>query len=718
MSPISRYVVFLFIAALARSQTPAPAAPPPAPRAPAPGTHSHAVLLDAVVTSASPFQRNQVELAQTTTVLSGRELLVKQQSTLGETLASETGMSATSFGPGASRPIIRGLGGDRIRLLENSVGTLDASVISPDHAASVEPFLVERVEIVRGPAALLFGSAAVGGVVNVITHRIETELPTERVRGGGEVRIGSGASEFSRGAVLDVAVGQAKDRALVLHLDGFRRRADDLRIPGFVESARVRAAEASEAEEHGETLAPPARERLPNSSLSTESGAVGLSLVTDWFHTGISYSGLDSNYGVPGHAHGAGARPEAAGVRIDLHQRRTDVQGEWRLEENFIHALRLKFGQADYRHAEIEPTGDVGTLFTNRGHDARLELLHGTGNWQGAIGAQSSRSRFAAVGDEAFLPSSLTRSAAVFAFEEIARGAATVQLGLRGEQTEITPTGGTTRRSREASGSLGLLWKRNASDTLAFTAAHTGRAANVQELFADGAHTGTQAFEIGNPDLGAERALNLELSFRRRTPLLTGSLTLFTNRFRGHIFPKQTGERAVEGLNGWGIVPPAAGRLPTDETLPVYRYVAGDARFWGAELETLWHVPGVPRGELDLKVAGDFTRARGRGENLPRIPAPRTTLGLAWTEGIFSLGVDAQFTFAQKRTAPNETSSRGYTALNAHAAWALAWGKFNYELFLRATNLLDEEMRPHPSFAKELAPLGGRAGTAGLRLSF
>ena len=222
----------LILSTAALAQTAAPATSTPSP---------HAVMLDEFVASASPFRRNQIDVAQSTTILSDRSLLLKQQSTLGETLAGELGVSATSFGPGASRPIIRGLGGDRIRLLENSVGTLDGSVTSPDHAVSVEPFLIERIEVVRGPASLLFGSTAVGGLVNVITHRIETEVPTERVRGGAELRYGSAAQEFSRGGVLDLSLLPAGGPALVLHLDAFRRSTGDLRIPGFAESARLRA---------------------------------------------------------------------------------------------------------------------------------------------------------------------------------------------------------------------------------------------------------------------------------------------------------------------------------------------------------------------------------------------------------------------------------------------------------------------------------------------
>lgn len=227
-----------------------PALPAAAPVATAAHTHGHGhdpVALDQFVTSATPFPRNQVDLAQSTTVLSGRPLLLRQQATLGETLAQETGIHASSYGPGASRPVIRGLDGERILILENGTALLDASTVSPDHAVSVEPFLVDRIEAVRGPASLLYGSTAVGGVVNVISHRIETELRDERVRGGAELRYDTAARGFAHGGVLDLKLLGGKDHALVLHLDGFRRDAEDVRIPGYAESAAVRREEADEA---------------------------------------------------------------------------------------------------------------------------------------------------------------------------------------------------------------------------------------------------------------------------------------------------------------------------------------------------------------------------------------------------------------------------------------------------------------------------------------
>jgi iron complex outermembrane receptor protein len=670
-------------------------------------------VLDQFVTSASPFRRNEVDVAQSTTVLGGQALLLKQHATLGETLANETGMSATSFGPGASRPIIRGLGGDRIRLLENSVGTVDASVTSPDHAVSIEPFLVERIEIVRGPASLLYGSTAVGGLVNVITRRIATELPEQRVRGGAELRYGTGAEEFAGGGVLDVNLSSAPAQALMLHLDRFHRRAGDLRIPGFAESPRVRATEALEAAAGGEAPETPARGRLPNSALDTDGAAAGLSFVRKTFHLGASYSKFDTLYGVPGHAHDVVAAPgHAPGVRIDLSQRRTAFDSEWRRDSGLVSGLRLKVGHGDYEHRELEPDGSVGTLFTNRGFDARLELLHGGArNLNGAVGVQATRNRLTAIGEEAFLPPSLARSTALFVFEEAVRGPMTWQFGARVDDTRIDADGADLREDQQLSGSIGVVWKRTEADAIAVTVAHTGRAPNTQELFAHGPHAGTQAFEVGDPLLEAEKSLGLELSFRRRTGRVTGEVTLFTNRFDDYIFAQPTGLVAVETGDGFDFVPADGGT----EGLPVLNTVQRDAAFWGAELETTWHLHEAGKSKFDLKLAADFTRARERGANLPRIPAARLMSGLEWTRGAWAAGIDWQFVFDQNRVAPDETASDGYELIGAQLTWTEVRGRVTHEFFLRGTNLANAEARPHPSFLKELAPLGGRAVTAGTR---
>ena len=711
MNPFSR--TFLFSAALAGGLA-AQIAPKPATPA-----HEHApVSLDQFITSATPFKRNQVDLAQSTTVLTGRALLLKQQPTLGATLGGETGISDSYFGPGASRPIVRGLDGERVRILENGLALLDASANSPDHAVAVEPFLVERIEAVRGPAALLYGNAAVGGVVNVISHRIETELHDERVRGGAEARHATGSGETARGGVLDVRLLGGRDHALVLHVDAFRREAGDINIPGPAESLRLRKTEIAEARAAGKPAPVFEGGTLPNSALDAEGMAAGVSWVTRNGFLGISRSGFNTDYGVPGHAHAGG---DEGGVRIRLRQRRNELQSEWRAPhaEDLVQGLRLKFGRGDYRHTEVEPDGAIGTILTNRGHDGRAELLHGGApGWSGAVGVQSGRNRFTADGEEAFLPNSTSRTEALFAFEELARGAVTWQAGGRLERTRIAADGHRARGDTNLSGALGAVWRLAPEWTLAFSATRTRRAPNAQEFFADGPHAGTQAYEIGDEHLRAEQSTGLEATLRRRVGDVTGAVSVFSNRFAGYIFEQPTGLVAVEHPRGWKFVDEDAPEAAADGALPVFRTVQRAANFWGFEAEALWHLHEAPGSQFDVRFTADFVRAKEGGRPLPRLPEARAGVGLLWASAAWTFGVDYLHAFPQRQVAAHETNSDGYRLLGANVSRALKFGALEAEAFLRATNLADREARPHTSFLKDLAPLPGRSVTAGVRFSF
>jgi iron complex outermembrane receptor protein len=668
-------LVLASAAPVVRAQT----LPPPAATEPL-------VVLDQVVATASPFTRSQAELTSATHVLAGNELVRHQQPTLGETLSAQPGMSSTYFGPGASRPIIRGLGGDRIRVLQNGTGTQDASVTSPDHALSVEPFLVKRIEVVRGPASLLYGSSAVGGVVNVIDHRIETNLPERRVSGVIDARHGIGADEFAYGATTDIALVKKEENAFILHLDGFDRHTDDVRIPGYANPS-----------------APTNKDRLTNSSIDSEGASIGLSYVSTTFDAGLNYNGFNSLYGTV-------AEPD---VEIDLRQRRVDFAAEVKQEFGLFTGARLKFGTADYRHVELE-SGTAGTTFTNTGYDGRLELLHAPlAGFTGAWGAQAVRSDFDIQGAEAFMPTALTETLAVFAFEEIQTGAFTWQAGARIEDQSIdtrSTAGFPVARSRDTlttSLSGGVVYAINTTYASALSITGTERAPNAQELYSNGPHIGTGSFETGDPSLSTEKSIGAEWSLRKLTGYVTGSFNLFANRFDGYIFEEATG--------GIDIGDP----LDLDDDLPIYQFVQRDALFYGAELETRWHLHQGDRHSLDLKFDVDCTFAsQSNGDDLPRIPPLKGLVGLAWTRTSWNAGLDWQLVAEQNRSAPNETATDGYTLLSAYVGYQFVRGAWVYDLFLRGSNLTNEEARMHTSLLKNIAPLPGRSATIGLRAHF
>jgi iron complex outermembrane receptor protein len=636
------------------------------------------------------------DIAQAVTVLSGTELSLRLQPTLGETLAQQPGVSSTYFGPGASRPVIRGLSGDRIRVLQDGIGSSDASNTSPDHAVSYDPLSARRIEVVRGPATLLYGSNAVGGVVNVLDSRIPDARPTQAV--GGTFELAGGTVADEKQGALSLNGGGGK---FAWHADGFARDAGDIDIPGLAESAALRAEEEEEGEEHE-----PEDGVLPNSATEAQGGAVGASFVADRGFLGLALSAFDTEYGVPGHVHEEGEEEAAAGaeegVRIDLQQRRGDLRGELRNPLRGLSSVRVRFGVADYQHQELEG-GAVGTTFTNNAWEGRLEATHRPlGALSGSFGLQLARRDFLAVGDEAFLPPTLTHNWAVFLFEEIGTGPVRLQLGGRYESQDVDAEGEapTTRSSDGFSGSAGLTWRGGKGYSAGLSFARSAKLPSAEELFSNGPHIATQSFEIGNPDLTNEKSLGVDFTVRRLGERVRGEAGLFLNRFDDFIFAEVTDEM--------------------EDGLEVVRYVQRDARFWGAEASVAIDLLHREPHHLDLEVSGDFVRAelRDNGEPLPRIPPDRFGVGLHYHGERWNGRIEARHAAEQDRISEFERPTAGYTLLNASLGYRLFAGRTIVDLILRGTNLTDEEARAHTSFLKDLAPLPGRDIRLSARLTF
>lgn len=676
MKSLSLFPLFLGSVALAAAQTVPPADAP-----------QDKVKLSEFVVTSSALDRAVDEIAQPASVLGGPRLDVARQSSLGETLAGEPGVSSTYFGPGASRPVIRGMGSDRIRVLSSGVGTMDASVVSPDHAVSIDPLLVDRIELVRGPATLLYGGSAIGGVVNVIDSRILEEKPARPLEGRVETRFGSAADERSGAGVF---TGGAGDWAW--RLDGFTRKTDDVKIPGFgpTDERREEMETAGEPISHG---------TLINSATESDGAGFGLTRFLGENgaagHVGASYSGLNSRYGTV-------AEPD---VTIELRQRRWDAHAELLQPTAWLRAAKFQLGVADYQHTEFEGA-DVGTVFKNRGYEGRLELLHApVGPLTGAIGLQASRSDFEAIGEEAFLPQSVTTNRALFLYEELRRDNLTWEFGTRVEQQKIAPdaSSGFAHRDDTLVGfSGGTVWRLPNDYALAISVTRSERAPNAQELFANGPHVGTNAFEIGDATLRAEKVNGVDLSLRKRAGFLTGAVTVFANRFDGFIFEQATGTD------------------DPDTGLPIYRFQQGAARFVGAELELTTHLFETKTSRAELRFTADTVRADNLDADrpLPRIPPSRFGVAADWVTGPWSLTAEVRTAGRQDRTAENETATPGYALVNASITRRVKLGGIHAELFLRGTNLNDATARVHASFLKDIAPLPGRDVTAGVRFEF
>ncbi len=665
--------------------------------------------LDELVVTAGPTQRTLFEQAQPVSILAGSDLQLQLSPSLGETLANLPGVSSTRFAPGASRPVIRGLDGDRIRILQNGTNVIDASTTSVDHAVALEPILVERIEVVRGPGTLLYGPNAVGGVVNVIDNRIAETKPEGPVQGALDFRHGTANSETARSGLVKFALG-----SVVIHLDASRRETDDSEIPGYARSARLRAIEVPEGEE--------ARGRLPNSFTDTDSAAAGASYVWESGYFGVVYSGYLSRYGTV-------AEEE---VSIDLDQRRWEFRGEIRQPLAGIKSIKMRGAISDYTHTEFEGV-ETGTVFENEGYDGRLEIAHEKwGLLEGTVGYQTQQSTFSALGEEAFLPPVESRSHSVFLFEELDLTPVIFQAGVRydwqsAEAAENPDFGPDRKRDFGLwSGSLGVVYTFAEELALAFSVAYTERAPNYQELFAGGPHVATGAFEIGDDELGSEDSVGFDLSLRKKSGWITGSVSVFYNRFDGFIALNPTGE--------------------IEDELPVFAFESTKATLWGGELSATLHLlepsneepavgsdkttskgkeavlPPVQGGRhrLHLQLTADYVRAKDEntGDSLPRIPPFRAGTELVYRYDSVEARLGWQYVGAQNRTASYELPTDDYHLLHASLSYNVDLGPTNWQFYVKGTNLTNAEARIHSSFLKDIAPLEGRGVLLGASLLF
>ncbi len=647
---------------------------------------------DIIVTA--PFRRERQEFLTGVSVLAGAELTRELRPTIGDTIARLPGVSSTSFGPNASRPILRGLQGERIRVLTDGIGSFDVSNTSVDHAVAINPFLAERIEVLRGPAALQFGSSAIGGVVNVIDKRIPRAIPDEPIHVDALGGYASAADQWFGAGSADIKVGDK----VVLHMDGSYLDGDDLRIGGFVLSRQARAEALASANPDVQALAS-LRNRLPNSSARTWDLAGGLAVITDGGNLGFAVSRYDSLYGIPPRFDletGEGEAPT-----LDIRQLRIDARGELNLG-GFFELARGRFGFADYKHNELEPDGEIGTTFNNEAFEGRVELVQTERNgWKGAIGGQLFIRDFQAIGEEAFLPANETQQYGLFTLQQFDLGKLDLEVGARAERTRVSSDEvGAVRRFTALSGSIGANFEFTPGWRIGLNLSHTERAPSAEELFSNGPHAGTQAFEIGDPSFAKERNLGVEATLRGGTEWLTLEVSGYYNRFSNFIYEDATG--AVE------------------DDLPVFQYRQDKARFYGVEAQVSATVAQVGGTKIGVDAVADYVRATIPGVGpVPRIPPLRLLGGVSATADRFTGRVEVEHSFEQDRIADFETSTGGFTLVNAQIGFRpFGAGPSKPELLVQANNIFDVDARRHASFLKDFAPLAGRDIRVTLRASF
>jgi iron complex outermembrane receptor protein len=654
--------------------------------------------LDTVVVTA-PLQQKQSETAVPVTVLEKEDLLAKPSGTVGQVLQQEAGISNQSFGPSVGTPVIRGQAGPRVRVLNNGIGANDVSAISPDHATSVEPLLAERIEVLRGPATLLYGSGAIGGVVNVIDNRIPDTMPDKVLGGALEQRFDSVSNQT--GTAMKLEGGQGN---VAIHLDGFYRHNDDLSIGGrAIDTAKVAITDPSFKvidNPYGHTN---------NTGAEAISGSVGLSWIDDFGFAGASINSLNNNYGVP--SDGTGEET----VEIALRQNKYDFKSELNQPFKFAKVLRARLGYTDYQHTEIA-NGEPGAFFTNKSYEGRLELNHNDiGPLRGMVGFQAQSSDFNAIeklSGESIVPRSDITSYGVFGIESFDVGPVTYQFGTRVEQTDIRPDGYNSLSYTPVSASASAQWKIDSQNSLNLAITRSSRAPNVQELLSDGFHDATRSFERGSLSLKEETSYNLDLGYRFKSDWMRAELDLFHNWAVDYIYQRRTGNFVDEEGD--------SEHCGDSYCVPVLQSSQADATFKGYEAKLIFPVMENRHGLLDLTLFSDYTRGEfTSGGNVPRIPPLRYGLQLDYTKDRYDGYLRFTRVDGQPDVGDNETTTAGYFLLNAGVNYRLkVYKEAELTLFARGNNLLDQNIRNAASYLRNFAPEAGRGAEIGFRLSY
>jgi iron complex outermembrane recepter protein len=713
--------------AIAQEAVPTTATPKPSP-SPA-GTAE----VERVVVSGGAIEQSETDKAQSVTILTEDNLKLQTAPTLGDTLATQPGVGGSDFTAGASRPVIRGQADNRVRVLNNGTEVFDVSNLSPDHAPSVSTLLSQSIEVVRGPATILYGSGAIGGVVNVTDNLIPVEQPPTQISGEVDGRFDSADLERSGAMALTLSPFQH----FVVHAEGSLLRTDDRSIPGFALDQRIRS-ELTPEQRHDNGFGGNPFGTVPNTFVKTKDFGIGASYVWAKGYIGASYSRFLSEYGVPDdpEVDEPGVPPER--VHLNVRKDQYNVRSSILDPLPWFSVANLKFVYTDYKHDEID-NNTVGATFKTNGVDSRIELVHQPiGPFEGSIGSQVFYKALSVLGGEAFLQPTENLAVAGFIFEEVKLAPVRLQFGARVEHDavsidssdpELTSLTSPSQKNQDflpVSGAAGAIYDFAKDWQLALNLTYSQRAPTPEELFARGPHDATFQFIIGDPNLDVEINRSVDLSLRRTAGHVTGFISGFYTSYDGFIDFAPTGE--------------------IEDGLQVFIYTPKKATFYGGEGRVDFHLlplsitkisePSdsksvknvITKGEqiveknpndLYLRLQADYVHAEdSNGEPLPRITPFRYGISLNYESEHWLASIEGWRVDAQNRVAEFETTTPGYTFFNVSAGYKFQWGRtYNY-LYVRATNLLDAEGRDHLSFLKEVLPLPGRGVVVGLRTTF
>lgn len=676
--------------------------------------------------SAAGLHHYDLDMAQPASVLSGEALQRRQEPTIGETLKFTPGVHSNYYGPVAAAPVIRGLDGPRVKVLSNGLDSADVSRVGPDHAISADAITTEQIEVLRGPATLLYGSGAIGGVVNLVDNRIPRQMRSPQTV--IDTKYNSVADERTAALAHDGSSGE-----FAWHFDGYDRQSNNFDTPTFTN-------------DEGETLS-----QIANSQLDNQAFNLGGSWVTTDGLIGLSYGRINSQYGIPGHHHHGEEETATAeehaddGVYADLTQNRYGLAAEWYTPINGIETIALQSAYTDYQHAEVE-AGVPGTRFDNDSLENRLSIEHSDFlGWHGLVGLHQQQNDFAASGEEAFTPATDTNSNALFVLEEKSFGDLQWQLGARLERVSHKPVNSTHDEEEQgehehealqlskysasaASLSSGLVWQFVPGYQWSLQLSHSTRAPGASELFANGLHIATQGYELGlgyelaedgdihfHPDaVQKEVANNIDLGFAKTKGELTFSYNFFLNEVDDFIYQANTGLTMAD-LHAHEEHEGEAEDEHDHGDFTVYQYRQADARLYGAEFALTWRF--APAQQLEF--FADSVRAELKsGGDLPRTPPMKAGVsyqyqGENWS-GQFGLTHYAK----QDKIAVDETVTAGYTLVDANISYDFDLSALDLTAYLKATNLTDKLGFVHSSFVKADVPLPGRSLALGLTARF